>query len=101
MTPRAVSPARARRWASGLSEARLAVRVTFAADAEVITVSTSAEAGQTLRTTGRRHPPRPRATLLSVPALAAVLLAVAAVTPAAAAVWQVNWGVARRRRPTR
>src|SRR6185437_2728137 len=50
MTPRAVRPARARKCAAGLSEARLAVRVTFAVDAEVIPVSTSAEAGQTLRT---------------------------------------------------
>src|SRR5512135_1809082 len=98
MTPRAVRPARARKCAAGLSEARLALRVTRTADAEVIPVSTSPEAGQTLRTTGRRHPLLPRATLLSVPALAAVLLAVAAVTPAVAAVWQVNRGVAPRRR---
>src|ERR1700734_4018511 len=36
MTPRAVRPARARRWATGLSEARLAVRVRCVADAECI-----------------------------------------------------------------
>src|SRR4029077_4203900 len=97
MIPRAVRPARARKCAAGLSEARLAFRVTRVADAEVIPVSTSPEAGQTLRTTGRRHPPPPRAAPLPAPALAAVLLAVAAVTPAVAAVWQVNRGVAPRR----
>src|SRR6476646_4024360 len=51
MIPRAVRPARARRCAAGLSEARLAFRVTRAADVEVIPVSTSPDAGQTLRTT--------------------------------------------------
>jgi len=55
MTPRAVRPVRARKCAAGLSEARLAVRVTSATDAECIPISTSAAAGQTPRT-GLRLP---------------------------------------------
>src|SRR5260370_35319163 len=98
MTPRPRRPAGARKCAAGLSEARLAVRVAFAAGAECIPVTTSAEARQTLRTTGRRHPPLPRATLLPAPAPAVVQLAVAAVTPAVPAVWQVNRGGAPHQR---
>ena len=47
MTPRAVRPARARKCAAGLLEARLAVRIAFGADAECIPVTTSATDGQT------------------------------------------------------
>jgi hypothetical protein len=54
MTPLAARPARARKCAAGLSEARLAVRVTFAAGAECIPVTTLALGRQTSRTTGSR-----------------------------------------------
>src|SRR6185437_529929 len=47
MTPRAVSPARARKCAAGLREACLAERFTFGADTECIPVTTSLAARQT------------------------------------------------------
>src|SRR6185437_15798411 len=52
MTPRAVSPARARKCAAGLREACLAERFTFGADTECIPVTTSLAAGQTPVTCG-------------------------------------------------
>src|SRR5437879_13615962 len=63
MTPRAVRPALARKCAAGLSEARLASRVTLALDTECIPVSTSAARAETSgcrRVRGALAPPADR-----------------------------------------
>lgn len=54
MTPRAVRPARARKCAAGLSEARLAVCITCGVDTLCIPVTTSVAGRQTLTITGIR-----------------------------------------------
>src|SRR5512146_1892625 len=56
MTPRAVSPTRARKSAAGLREACLAVRFTFGADTECIPVTTSLAGCQTPMTGGTVKP---------------------------------------------
>src|SRR5215468_5910072 len=55
MTPRAVRPARAKKRATGLWEARLAGRITSGADTECIPVTTSLAGRQTSTSTGSHH----------------------------------------------